>query len=97
MTGRGLGGGEIENVTQHTADRRAGDMNDAEPIRVAHDYSQRSATTMVSPGRTGASSGTVLRTASFGTWRVTVTVLLNARGVKPPAIATAVSAVMLAT
>ena len=51
----------------------------------------RSCRFTVSPGRTGQLTGTVMRSCSPLTKRVTMTVWRKARGAKPPAIATAVS------
>ena len=50
---------------------------------------QRSVTTTVSPGRNSVVTGTISRTATPSIGRLTSTVGRNARGVNPPAIATA--------
>ena len=52
---------------------------------------------MVSPGRSGSRSGTVQAGGTPLILRVTVTLSLEARGVKPPAMAIAFSTVMLGT
>jgi hypothetical protein len=54
------------------------------------DQNQRSCTLTVSPGRIGKLGGTDMRTIRPATGRSTVRFLRNARGVNPPAMATAV-------
>ena len=58
---------------------------------------QRSATTTVSPGFICVMTGTIWRATTPSTGRLNSAVGRNARGVNPPAIATAVSIVMLGT
>ena len=95
----GLAVGEVEDVADDAADGRAHRVKDAQRLVVGrcHGQNQRSLMTTVSPGRMMVPSGTVARTAPLRSVRVSSTVSLNARGEKPPAIATALSTVMLGT
>jgi hypothetical protein len=63
----------------------------------AHRQNHRSATTTVSPGLRNVPGGTTACAAPSSPTRVSLMALRWARGVKPPAIATALSAVMFGT
>src|SRR4051794_25574161 len=99
MAAIGLPPGEIKDVAKNSADRRAHGMQN--PKRsvsgCAHHQNQRSPTTMVSPGLSGVPSGTMVRTVPPASVWVSVTRSRLARGEKPPAIATALSTLMLGT
>jgi len=86
--------GEIENVTKDSADRRAYGVQDPKwPVwGLGHAaQNQRSPTRMMSPGLIAVPSGTMARLALW----VSVTASRLARGEKPPAIATALSTLIL--
>ncbi len=101
MPGGGLCADEIADMAEETPDRRPEAVHDAKlaarfPRSVLrHDRQKnRSRILMVSPGLTGwVGSRRSVVTLPL-TWRVTSTSLFCARGVKPPAIATAVCTVM---
>ena len=95
----GLSVGEVQDVTEDSADRRAHRVQDTKRlVRVSgHDQNQRSPTRTVSPGLTGVPSGTTTRIGPEASAWVSVTLSRRARGEKPPAIATALSTLMLGT
>src|SRR5436190_161488 len=53
MTARGLAARDIEDVPENAADWRTGNVHDLERFKIGHGQNQRSATSMVSPGRSG--------------------------------------------
>ena len=95
----GLSIGDVQDVTENSADRRAHRVQD--PKRLiwffGHDQNQRSPTRTVSPGLTAVPSGTTTRIGSEPSVWVSVTRSRRARGEKPPAIATALSTLILGT
>ena len=95
----GLSIGEVQDVAENSADWRAHRVQDTKRlIQVGgHDQNQRSPTSTVSPGPTGVPSGTTMRIGPEAPVWVRVTVSRRARGEKPPAIATALSTLMLGT
>ena len=97
VAARRLAAGDIEDVPENAADRGPRHMHDLQALRIGHRQNQRSPTSMVSPGRSGARSGSAVRAGRPCSLRVMVTVGRNARGVKPPAMAMAFSTVMLGT
>ena len=99
MAAVGLAVGEVQDVTEDSTDRRAHRVQDTKR-RIwnrGHDQNQRSPTSTVSPGPSGVPSGTTTRIEpELSVW-VSVTRSRSARGEKPPAIATALSTLMLGT
>ena len=95
----GLSIGEIQDVAEDSADRRAHRVQDTKRLVWVggHDQNQRSPTRTVSPGPTGVPSGTTMRIGPEASVWVSVTLSRRARGEKPPAIATALSTLMLGT
>src|SRR4051812_48547726 len=95
----GLSIGKVQDVAKYSADRRAHGMeNTKRPIGWGgHDQNQRSPTSTVSPGPTAVPSGTTRRSEPAPSWWVSVTRSRWARGENPPAIATALSTLMLGT
>ena len=95
----GLAVGEVEDVTEDAADRRAHRVQDTKRLiwNRGHDQNQRSPTRTVSPGPSGVPSGTTTRDAPEPSVWVRVTRSRRARGEKPPAIATALSTLILGT
>jgi hypothetical protein len=91
VAARGLSLGEIEDVTENPADRRAYRMQDTKRLvwLRGHGQNQRSATRMVSPGLSEVPSGTITRVEPELSEWVSVTWPRRARGENPPAIATA--------
>jgi hypothetical protein len=89
----GLSLGEIEDVTEDPANRRAYRMQDTKRLvwLRGHSQNQRSATWMVSSGLSEVPSGTITRVEPELSERVSVTWSRRARGENPPAIATALS------
>ena len=100
MAAVGLAVGEIEDMAENPADRRARCVQDTKRLTVneRHDQNQRSSTSTVSPGLRGVPGGTTKRAGpdDASMW-VSVTRSRCARGEKPPAMATAVSTVMFGT
>jgi len=95
----GLAVSEVEDMAEDATDRRAYRVQDTKRLigQAGHDQNQRSPTSTVSPGPIGVPSGTMLRIDPDASLWVRVTRSRRARGEKPPAIATALSAVMLGT
>src|ERR1700754_1813500 len=95
----GLAIGEVEDVTEYPADRRAHSMQNTKRLiwNRRHDQNQRSPTSTVSPGLRAVPSGTTTRAGPEAPPWVSVTLSRSARGEKPPAIATALSTVILGT
>jgi hypothetical protein len=95
----GLSLGEIEDVTENPADRRAYRMQDTKRLvwLRGHGQNQRSATRMVSPGLSEVPSGTIMRVEPELSERVSVTWSRRARGENPPAIATSLRSRTTAT
>jgi hypothetical protein len=95
----GLAVGEVEDVTEDSADRRAHCVQDAKRLiwNDGHDQNQRSPTRTVSPGPSAVPSGTTVRDEPELSMWVSVTRSRRARGENPPAIATALSTLMLGT
>jgi len=91
--------GNVQDVTENSADRRAHRVQDTKRLIdiLGHDQNQRSATRTVSPGLTAVPSGTTTRIGSEPSVWVSVTRSRRARGEKPPAIATALSTLILGT
>ena len=95
----GLSIGNVQDVTENSADRRAHRMQDTKRLIYSlwHAQNQRSPTRTVSPGLTAVPSGTTTRVGpELSVW-VSVTRSRRARGEKPPAIATALSTLILGT
>src|SRR5882724_5407081 len=95
----GLSVGEVQDVTEDSADRGAHCVQDTKRLiwNRGHDQNQRSPTRTVSPGLNDVPSGTTTRIEpELSVW-VRVTRSRRARGEKPPAIATALSTLMLGT
>src|ERR1035437_3441385 len=97
--GPSAGGGQ--DVAEDSADRRAHRVQDTKRLgwNHGHDQNQRSPTRTVSPGLSAVPSGTTTRIEpelSVWVW-VRVTRSRRARGENPPAIATALSTLMLGT
>lgn len=89
---------EIADVAKQASDGRSQDVKDAKRRQEwLAAQNQRSWMVIVSPGRTLKYCGTVALDGTPLTVRTMVKVVRLARGVKPPAIATAVSTVMLFT
>ena len=99
MAAVGLAVGEIEDMAENAADRRARGVQDTKRLTVneRHDQNQRSPTSTVSPGLRGVPDGTTKRVGPDASVWVSVTLSRRARGEKPPAMATALSTVMLGT
>ena len=99
MAAVGLAVGEIEDMAENAADRRARGVQDPKRLTVneRHDQNQRSPTSTVSPGLRGVPDGTTKRAGPDASVWVSVTRSRRARGEKPPAMATALSIVMLGT
>ncbi len=98
MAALGLSHGEIEDMAKDAAHRSADSMKNAERrIRHFRHQNHRSVTTTVSPGLRTVPGGTVARWVPAPPVRVSWTSLRWARGVKPPAMATALSTVMFGT
>ena len=99
MAAIGLSVGEIQDVPEDSADRRAHRVQDTKRLTFnqGHDQNQRSPTSTVSPGLMGVPSGTTVRIEPDASVWVIVTRSRSARGEKPPAIATALSTVMFGT
>ena len=99
MAALGLAVGDVENVTKDSAHRGANRVKDAKRSvwRDGHDQNQRSPTRTVSPGLSGVPSGTTARIEPRWSVRVRVTASRLARGENPPAMATALSTLMLGT
>src|SRR3984957_5312203 len=95
----GLSVGEVQDVTKDSADRRAHRVQDTKRLirRHRHDQNHRSPTSTVSPGLIGVPSGTTARIEPELSVCVSVTRSRSARGEKPPAIATALSTLILGT
>ena len=93
MAAIGLAVGEIEDVAEDSADRRAHRVQDTKRLicNRGHDQNQRSPTSTVSPGLRGVPSGTTIRIGPEASVWVSVTRSRRARGEKPPAMATALS------
>src|SRR3984893_10908072 len=91
--------GEIQDVTDDPADRRAHRVQDTKRLiwNHGHDQNQRSPTSTVSPGLRAVPSGTTIRAEPDASVCVSVTRSRRARGEKPPAIATALSTLILGT
>ena len=99
MAAIGLSVGEIEDVAEDAADRRAHRVQDTKRLifNQGHDQNQRSPTRTVSPGLSAVPSGTTMRIGPDASVWVSVTRSRWARGEKPPAIATALSTLMFGT
>src|ERR1700733_14917471 len=99
VTAIGLSIGYVQDVTENSADRRAHRGQDTKRLIciLRHDQNQRSPTRTVSPGLMGVPSGTTTRIAPEPSVWVSVTLSRRARGEKPPAIATALSTLILGT
>ncbi len=99
MAAVGLAVGEVEDVAKDAADGRAHRVQDTKRLVVGHGHgqNQRSPTSTVSPGLIGVPGGTTTRDGPPPSVWVIVTRSRRARGEKPPAIATALSAVMFGT
>src|SRR3954452_9794372 len=95
----GLAVGEVEDVAENAANRRAHRVQDTKRLTFndRHDQNQRSPTRTVSPGPIGVPGGTTKRPVPDASVCVSVTRSRLARGEKPPAIATALSTVMFGT
>ena len=95
----GLAVGEIDDVPEDAADRRPHRVQDTKRLTSnhGHDQNQRSPTRTVSPGLIAVPSGTTMRIEPEASVWVSVTRSRRARGEKPPAIATALSTVILGT
>ena len=95
----GLTIGEVEDVPNDSADRRARRVQDTKRLTFHHGHhqNQRSPTSTVSPGPIGVPGGTTKRAVPPASVCVTVTRSRKARGVKPPAMATALSTVIFGT
>ena len=95
----GLSVGEVQDVAENSADRRAHGVQDTKRLVGigGHRQNQRSPTSTVSPGPMGVPSGTTTRIGPEASVWVSVTLSRRARGEKPPAIATALSTLMLGT
>src|SRR6202171_5430082 len=91
--------GEVEDVSEDSADWRAHRVQDTKRVigHHGHDQNQRSPTRMVSPGPSAVPSGTTKRDEPEWSVWVSVTRSRSARGENPPAMATAVSTLMLGT
>ena len=91
--------GEVEDVTEDSADRRAHRVQNTKRLiwNQGHDQNQRSPTRTVSPGLSEVPSGTTTRIEPEASVWVNVTRSRRARGEKPPAIATALSTLILGT
>ena len=100
MAAIGLTVGEIQDVPENAADRRARRVQDTKRLTFnhRHDQNQRSPTSTVSPGPIG---GARRHDEAAGAGRVGMrdrdAVAQRARGEKPPAMATALSTVMFGT
>ena len=99
MAAIGLTVGEVEDVPNDAAHRRARRVQDTKRLTFdyRHGQNQRSPTSTVSPGPIGVPGGTTKRPVPEASVCVTVTRSRCARGEKPPAIATALSTVMFGT
>ena len=99
MAAVGLAVGEIEDVTEDSADWGARRVQDTKRLiwYWRHDQNQRSPTSTVSPGLRAVPSGTTIRIEPLASVCVSVTLSRRARGEKPPAIATALSTLILGT
>jgi len=98
MAQLGLAVGEIQNVPNDSSDRRADRVDNSKwAVSREHHQNQRSPTRTVSPGRIGVPSGTTVLNDPAGSVWVMVTRSRCALGEKPPAIATALSTLMLGT
>ena len=95
----GLAVGDVEDMAKDTADRRAYRVQDTKRLiwSAGHDQNQRSPTRTVSPGLIGVPSGTMVRIEPPPSVWVRVTRSRLARGENPPAMATALSTLMLGT
>jgi hypothetical protein len=95
----GLAVGEIQDVAEDSTDGGPRCVQDAKRLTInhRHDQSQRSPTSTVSPGLSGVPGGTTKRAVPDASVWVSVTRSRRARGENPPAIATALSTVMLGT
>ena len=91
--------GEVQDMTENGADRRAHRVQDTKRLiwNHGHDQNQRSPTSTVSPGLMAVPSGTTTRLEPEPSVWVSVTRSRSARGEKPPAIATALSTLILGT
>jgi hypothetical protein len=91
--------GKVQDVTEDSADRRAHRVQDTKRLiwNGGHDQNQRSPTRTVSPGPSAVPSGTTVRDEPELSMWVNVTRSRRARGENPPAIATALSTLMLGT
>jgi hypothetical protein len=78
-------------------DRRTGSAASRRESAHGSRQNQRSSTTTVSPGFIWVMTGTTWRATTPSTGRLSTMVGRKARGVNPPAMATAVSAVMFGT
>ncbi len=95
----GLSVGEVEDVADDSADRCAHRVQDTKRLigNIGHVQNQRSPTRTVSPGLSGVPGGTTIRIEPDASVWVSVTRSRRARGEKPPAIATALSTLILGT
>src|ERR1700694_3355119 len=91
--------GEVQDVTEDSADRRAHRVQDTKRLigNHGHDQIQRAPTSTVSPGLSAVPSGTTMRIEPEASVWVSVTRSRRARGENPPAIATALSTLILGT
>src|ERR1700720_62463 len=95
----GLAVGEVEDVANNSANRRAHRVQDAKRLTFndRHDQGQRSPTKTVSPGPIGVPGDMTKRPVPDASVCVSVTLSPLARGEKPPAIATALSTIIFGT
>ena len=91
--------GKVQDVANDAANRRTRRVQDPKRLGVEHrhDQNQRSPTSTVSPGLSEVAGGTTKRPDPCASVWVRVTWSRRARGEKPPAMATALSTVMLGT
>lgn len=94
-----LSGCKIEDMAEDSANGRAHHVQDAQRGigGIGHGQNHRSPMTMVSPGLSSVPGGTTACIAPVSPVRVRRMPLRWARGVKPPAIATALSTVRFGT
>ena len=99
VAARGLAAREIDHVAEQPADRGAQDVQDLERAIRPAIVLRTSARRCGRCRRGGPDSSATPRARSVRplTWRLISILCLKARGVKPPAIATAVSTVMFGT
>src|SRR5206468_2689520 len=91
--------GEVEDVAENAADRRAHRVQDTKGLvwNACHDQNQRSPTSTVSPGLIGLPGDTTARIDPAPSVWVRVTRSRRARGENPPAMATALSTLIFGT